>query len=215
MTQDSSNPQGDKKPIPPELIEGSAVLGIRVSLSHYTIYKKYMTGVEQSRIREILRSTFEQLVENREILSSGSNQPREINVPVKINLFEKVEDSEVLKIKKKIDKYQRELAVCTNENISLRDENESLKNKIKELETHLQQIQQIQTQTQREKQLDEKLRKAVSYLQLSHICLSNIDICNIDAVLRNIDIIINENKEYTEPRERIEQRFRSLYTRKT
>ncbi|MEM1831816.1 MAG: hypothetical protein QXJ97_09850 [Desulfurococcaceae archaeon] len=208
---DNTNTQEPKKPIPPDL-EGSAVLGIRVSLVHYNIYRKHLTGIEQARIREILKSTFEQLIENRENLAS--NQPREINVPVKINVIEKAE-TDFLKVKKMIDKYEKELEKCTEERLSLIEENDSLKNKIKELETQLQRIQQIQTQAQHEKQLGEKLRKAVSYLQLSYICLSNIDICDINAVLRNIDIIINENKEYTESRERIEQRFKALYTRKT
>ncbi|MEM4620685.1 MAG: hypothetical protein QW607_10790 [Desulfurococcaceae archaeon] len=167
--------------------------------------------------KKVLRDTFERIVVEYAKKSKISTNDKSIVLNINVNPVVQPKenpDETLVKMKKKIDRLEKELNTILSENISLRDENESLKNKIKELETQLQQIQtQAQQQVQVQK-LDEKLRKLVSYLQLSKICLSNIDICDINAVIRNIDIIINENKEYTESRERIEQRFKSLYTRK-
>lgn len=188
----------------------TAVLGLRVPASYYRYYKKQLKGSEQEKIREVLKQVFIQLLA-RKIDTTDLQGKNTVSMKVEVVEKHEQEDEQVLKLKKKIDQYTRELAKCTDEKLSLKDENESLKNKIKELEKQLQQTPQVQAQ--HEKQLDEKLRKLVSYLQLSQICLSNIDICDINAVIRNIDIIINENKEYTESRERIEQRFKSLYAR--
>lgn len=205
---DNTNTQEPKKPIPPDL-EGSAVLGIRVSLVHYNIYRKHLTGIEQARIREILKSTFEQLVENRENLAS--NQPREINVPVKINVIEKAE-TDFLKVKRMIDKYEKELEKCTDEKISLKEENDSLKKKIDELETQLKQLSQAQPQPQEQVQDKKQMERLLEWLITAYYCIENINECKREDVKKNILNVLSEIKVDNAVFERVRIRFKNLYS---
>lgn len=213
-------PQEGKKPLPAELLEDmeeTAILGIRVPLPHYLVYKKQLTGSQKEEIRRVLRNTFIYLVENHEDLKGS--KINEINVPVKINIIEQVE-GDFLKVKKMIDKYEKELAKCIEErmafkeeNDSLKHENESLKKKMEELESQLKQLTQVQAPPQAvDRKIEERLNMLIEWLITAYYCIEYSNECKREDVKKNIMIILGDHKVDNEVFERVRMRFRNLYT---
>lgn len=223
MSLQDNIPQEGKKTFSAELLEDmeeTAILGIRVPLTHYLFYKKRLTGSEKEEIRRILRTIFLHLVENHENLKGS--KINEINVPVKINIIEQVE-GDFLKVKKMIDKYEKELAKCTEErmafkeeNDSLKQENESLKKKIEELESQLKQLSQVQAPPQAlDRKMEEKVNRLLEWLITAYYCIEYSDECKREDVKKSIMAILGDHKVDNAVFERVRMRFRNLYTRKT
>ncbi|MEM4976764.1 MAG: hypothetical protein QXT64_05525 [Desulfurococcaceae archaeon] len=146
----------------------TATLGLRVPASIYRVYKRALSHSEQELVREILKQTFVSLVLNKQQITSALEK---LNVSINVSVMPPTAQAQaedtgtgILKLKRELERLQRELEKALEENIELKRELEKLSRQKEELQRQLQHLEQYRSELS-------KYREAVFALWIAKLCI--------------------------------------------